>query len=229
MQALATELGFSETVYVDWRAGAVPAVRIFTPAVELPFAGHPLVGAGWVMTQLGPMDEGKLACGIGEVSYRASGDVVTVDVPAYGDVTERSDLADLAIGAGLPAPLSSAVVLLPNEYVVFEMAGDPDIATAAPDIDSLTDHFGVYLFHRTGDEVHARFFAPAAGVPEDPATGSAAFALARLLASRGESLGSLTVRQGLEMGHPSVIRLSWDEATVSIGGTCVRDEVREVD
>ncbi|NNF70117.1 MAG: PhzF family phenazine biosynthesis protein [Acidimicrobiia bacterium] len=229
MQTLATDLGFSETIYVHWRAGSVPAVRIFTPAVELPFAGHPLVGAGWVMTQLGPMNEGTLECGIGEVGYRADNGVVTVDVPVYGDVEERRDLTDLATAAGLPAPSSSAVVLLPNDYVMFEMESSPAVATATPDIDTLTDHFGVYLFHRDGDDVHARFFAPSAGVPEDPATGSAAFALARLLASRGEVEGSVRVRQGAEMGHPSVIELSWTDRTVSIGGTCIRDEVREVD
>ncbi|MBT8213443.1 MAG: PhzF family phenazine biosynthesis protein [Acidimicrobiia bacterium] len=229
MQALAADLGFSETIYVDWQAGAVPAVRIFTPEVELPFAGHPLVGAGWVMTQLGPMDEGTLSCGIGEVTYRADGGVVSVDVPTYGDVEQRPELLALAAAAGLPAPASAAVVLLPNDYVVFEMASDADVTTATPDIDSLTDHFGVYLFFRDGNSVHARFFAPAAGVSEDPATGSAAFALARLLASRGEASGSVTVKQGAEMGHPSVIQLAWTPEAVTIGGTCFRDEVREVD
>ena len=50
MQQIATDLGFTETVFVDWPEGSIPFARIFTPAEELPFAGHPLVGAAWCLT-----------------------------------------------------------------------------------------------------------------------------------------------------------------------------------
>ena len=56
MQAIATELGFSETVFLDSTRPGVPQARIFTPAAEIPFAGHPLVGAGWVLGAMGPGD-----------------------------------------------------------------------------------------------------------------------------------------------------------------------------
>ena len=67
MQTIATELGFSETTFVDTDVGDVPFVRIFTPSMEIPFAGHPLVGTAWVLRTLGPGVGDRLRCGIGEV------------------------------------------------------------------------------------------------------------------------------------------------------------------
>ena len=90
----------------------------------------------------------------------------------------------------------------------------------------LAETFGTYLYARVGDQVRARFFAPASGVDEDPATGSAAVALAAALAARGEVAGQVTIEQGEEMGHPSRIELVWDATTASIGGTVRHDEVR---
>ena len=86
--------------------------------------------------------------------------------------------------------------------------------------------FGVLAFSRTADEVHSRFFAPAGGVDEDPATGSAAVALAEVLATEGEPTGAVVIFQGAEMGHPSTIQMKWDHTTVAIGGTVIRDEAR---
>ena len=77
--------------------------------------------------------------------------------------------------------------------------------------------------------VKSRFFAGEAGVSEDPATGSAAVALAAHLRDSGQSDGSLVIHQGDEIGHPSTIQLRWDQDTASIGGTVVRDEVRALE
>ena len=79
MQRIAAELGFSETVFVGWKADEPPHVRIFTPADELLFAGHPLVGTAWVMMHLGPGGISTLRCGIGDVGVRSQGDVVWID------------------------------------------------------------------------------------------------------------------------------------------------------
>jgi trans-2,3-dihydro-3-hydroxyanthranilate isomerase len=83
-----------------------------------------------------------------------------------------------------------------------------------------------YIFSADGQKVTARFFAPAAGVPEDPATGSAAAALAAIRHHRGEKVGRMTISQGDEIGHPSTIEVSWDGPVVGLGGTVRRDEVR---
>ena len=83
-----------------------------------------------------------------------------------------------------------------------------------------------YLFAREGSHVKARFFAAGLGVPEDPATGSAAAALAAVLAFEGEPQGRLSIDQGDEIGHPSTIELAWNPAAASLGGT-VRADVEQ--
>ncbi len=85
----------------------------------------------------------------------------------------------------------------------------------------------VYLYaFESADAVRARFFAPGHGVFEDPATGSAAVALAAALRAEGRSSGRLAISQGSEIGHPSTINLTWQDRQVRIGGAVRKDEVR---
>lgn len=226
MQGIATDLGFSETVYVDWAdPSAVPYLRIFTPGSELPFAGHPLVGTAWIMSELGPVAGSTLECGIGEVEYRREEDLVWVDMPFRIDVAPEDDTADVVLRCGLPDPERTWCLLLPKEYLIAEYPDADTIAALNPDVEAMGDRFGLYVFARDADRVRARFFAPTAGVPEDPATGSAAIALAYALSIAGEARGALEIEQGEEIGHPSLIRLQWDELRASIGGTVVRDDL----
>jgi len=88
---------------------------------------------------------------------------------------------------------------------------------------------GTLLFSRAAGAVKARFFAPALGVREDPATGSAAVALASALSFAGEKEGSLVIDQGDEIGAPSRISLRWGGGMVTVGGSVCRDEVRVLD
>ena len=230
MQRIATELGFSETVFVDWTdPDDDPLVRIFTPADELPFAGHPLVGTAWVLSHLGPGAQGRLRTGVGTVEFSTDGEVVTVHADIAIEVIEPDDVAAVAIGAGMPAPIASIRLGLPKEYCIAEYETFEDVAALTPDMDALFGRFGFMAFARNGDTVKARFFAPGTAVPEDPATGSAAVALARAFVLRGETRGAVLVGQGDEIGHPSTINLSWDENGTTIGGTVRRDEVRLLD
>jgi len=87
----------------------------------------------------------------------------------------------------------------------------------------------IYLWAWDGDQVKARFFAPELGVVEDPATGSAAVALAAVMTHQGRDSGSIEIRQGDEIGTPSTIHLEWSGNQVSIAGTVVRDETRELE
>jgi trans-2,3-dihydro-3-hydroxyanthranilate isomerase len=232
MQEIAAELGFSETAFVEWPEGAVPRVRIFTPAAEVPFAGHPLVGTAWVLGALGPAETegtGRLVCGIGEVAFRASGDRAEIDVPLVTEVAPAPEGASVATGAGLPHPLGAWWARMPIPYLVLEAASGVEVAAARPDIAALAagpSGEATYLFAREGSLVKARFFAPDLGVGEDPATGSAAAALAAVLAYRGEASGSLTVAQGDEIGHPSSIEVAWGRGVVTLAGLVRRDEVR---
>jgi trans-2,3-dihydro-3-hydroxyanthranilate isomerase len=229
MQAIATDLGFSETVFIDWTDTTDhPKVRIFTPAEELPFAGHPLVGASWVLSMLGPRPTYGIHTGVGPVEFAVDGDVVTVSCDVA--VTDlEDDVAAVAVAAGLPEPVSTMRLGLPKEYLIAEYGSFDDIAGLAPDMDALTGRFGLLAYARDGDRVKARFFAPGTAVPEDPATGSAAIALSHACMRRGEPSGALTVFQGDEIGHPSTIQLAWDGDGVTIGGTVRRDEVVLVD
>lgn len=229
MQSIAADLGFSETVFVDWEPRRPARVRIFTPADELPFAGHPLVGTGWVMNMIGPGDVDRLSCEIGEVGVRIEDEMVWVDVPMTATVTDSGSATEFVDRSGIKDATRVDTVELPLEYVLVELPSFEAVATLAPDMDVLAERFGTMAYARQTDQVRARFFAPRTAVPEDPATGSAAVALATLLATRGELNGRLTIAQGEEIGHPSRIALGWADGVVSIGGTVVRDESRMLD
>ena len=218
MQAAAAVLGYSETIYVDQPSddGTVP-VRIFTPGAELPFAGHPLVGATWHLAV--PGAEARLRCGIGVVSgRRTGGDSATVDV-AYLPTVEA-----VPVSTGVAA----WVARMPLPYEVLQLASPDDVATYQP-----TDRPDHRLVWAGGDEgrsevVRARFFASGLGVDEDPATGSAAVALAAVLRHEGTTAGAVTIHQGAEIGAPSRIDLSWTPTATVIGGTVADDGTRTV-
>jgi hypothetical protein len=122
----------------------------------------------------------------------------------------------------------AASVAMPIPYMVIQFSSPRQIAELVPPPASLGEVF-VWAWEDSGRVAKARFFADEAGVPEDPATGSAAFALAAYFRSIGQPEGRLVIHQGDEIGHPSTIRLRWDPVNSSIGGTVVRDEVRILD
>lgn len=224
-QRIATELGFSETIYIDWVDGERdPEVTIFTPANELPFAGHPLVGAAWVLYMLGPRPTGRLRTKVGDVGYTMEGDVVAVD--ASIPILHLDDVTALrASEAGMPPPVRTMCLGLPADYLMAEYESFDDIASLDPDDGPLMQHHGLYTFARDDDTVKGRFFFPSSGVREDPATGSAAVALAHYYSVLGETSGALTIHQGDEIENPSTIALLWDPTGTRIGGTVRRDNV----
>ncbi len=225
-QAIATDLGFSETIFVDWTDPTRnPAVRIFTPAVELPFAGHPLIGAAWVLGAFGPAPVDGLITSVGPVSCSAvdDGATVTTTIPMS---RVDDDVAGIAVKAGMPKPSRSIRLSLPKHYAVAVYDTFDQVGGLTPDMDVLADNvFGFAAFSRTQDGIKLRFFAPSAGIAEDPATGSAAIALATAFRMWGESEGSVTIWQGDEVGQPSTIELSWTPEWATIGGTVRHDEV----
>jgi trans-2,3-dihydro-3-hydroxyanthranilate isomerase len=229
MQGVAAELGYSETVFIDWvDPTSDPSVRIFTPVDELPFAGHPLVGAAWVLAMLGPEPTGRIITRLGPVDYSVDGDIVKVACDLVIEVLEPDDTASVAADAGLPEPVATMRLGMPKEYLIAEFPDFATVAALTPDMGALTGRFGFLAYARDGDTVKARFFAPGTGVPEDPATGSAAVALARSFVLRGEQEGAVTVLQGDEIGHPSTIHLAWNPQGTTIAGTVRRDGVVQV-
>jgi len=227
MQAIAAGLGFSETAFVDWSGRAVPKVRIFTPALELEFAGHPLVGTAWVMNHLGPMPHDRLQCLAGEVAVRIDGEIVWVDAPLRQQVEHNPDVSILE-QAGLPSPERAWLVSMPKKYLLARYPDSATITGLTPEMTVLEAVFGTLCFARDEHRAHARFFAPSGGVPEDPATGSAAVALAAAMVASGEETGRLTIDQGSEIGSPSRIELTWTPDNAEFGGTVVSDGVQLV-
>jgi trans-2,3-dihydro-3-hydroxyanthranilate isomerase len=260
MQAIAREMNLSETTFVlpptDPRAAYW--MRIFTPVKEIPFAGHPSVGTAYVMATIGrfPLQErvtrifqqvgvGTLPLDI-EVSGGKPGRVVmTQGKPSFGSVLR--DLAPVAEALGVDAQavartsLPIQVVSTGLDHLIVPVAGLDIIGRLRPNtilLDSLLADCGalgcfVFCLQATAPDTfaHARMFAPGAGVPEDPATGSAAGPLGAYLAVHGvlpKSETAFFLEQGIEMGRPSRI---WVEvtrdaaglpATVRVGGTTVR-------
>jgi trans-2,3-dihydro-3-hydroxyanthranilate isomerase len=228
MQEIAAENGYSETVFIDWRSPGIPAVRIFTPAQELPFAGHPLVGAAWVLGMIGPATVDTMTCGVGEIPFRMDGDVVWVDTPMVDAVRTAPEAEAIAVAANLPEPAAAWWAEMPMPYLVVDVGSELAVSSAEPDLETLVSQ-GVdmcYLIAQAGNDYKVRFFAPTAGVPEDPATGSAASALAAVRRQMGEQTGSVTISQGEEVGWPCTIQLRWDADFASLGGTVRQDEVK---
>ena len=225
MQKIAADLGFSETVFVS--IGDVPEVRIFTPGMEMPFAGHPLVGAAYHLFQTGVAGD-RIRCGIGEVSIRHDRDLTWIDVPMFHERAYR-DGAIFAKRVGLQDPVSTWRVEMPLDYRIVELANADAVAAADPDPSAFGAALGAAVFARSGRSVRMRFFAPGAGVFEDPATGSAAVALATRFAAAGETNGVASIDQGEEIGHPSRIELRWEGRIASIGGAVAVDDPLEIE
>ena len=214
MQRLAREMNFAETVFLlPAQDGGDVRLRIFTPGAELPFAGHPVLGTAFVVgTALGA-DAVRLETGAGVVPIaleRDGGQVVfgrmAQPIPAWEPFTRELELL-AAVGAGsslLPVELYRNGP--PHVYV--QLASEDAVAALRPDLAALADlGVAVSCFAGLGRSWKTRMFYPSAGVPEDPATGSAAGPLAIHLARHGRiGFGEqIEIRQGAEIGRPSLL------------------------
>ncbi|HTP19658.1 MAG TPA: PhzF family phenazine biosynthesis protein [Solirubrobacteraceae bacterium] len=220
MQRAAREMNLSETVFV-FRAedpNAHLRVRIFTPATELPFAGHPVLGTAFVVGRAMGSNVVRLETGLGVVPVtlsRSEG-----GPPHYGEMEqyvppvepfEAVDELVAALGAG-PEHGSLPIQGYRNGpvHVYVEFPTKDAVAALRPDIGAL-ERLGVYginCFAGSGTHWKTRMFGPALGVAEDPATGSAAGPLAVHLARYGRvPFGTeIEIVQGVEIGRRSVLR-----------------------
>ena len=219
LQRLAREINFSETVFVyPAEEGGHARIRIFMPTSEVPFAGHPVLGTAFVLGGPTGFDEIVLETGVGPVPValeRADGRLVfgrmRQPVPTVEPFPHPDALLD-ALGvesSALPIELydngmANAYVALPDEDAVAALA--PDMrALARLDAVLGSPGFGANCFAGEGARWKTRMFAPADGVPEDPATGSAAGPLACHLARHG-LIGfgdEIEISQGAELGRPA--------------------------
>ena len=248
MQTIAREFNLSETVFVlpSTRKDCLHRVRIFTPARELPFAGHPTVGAACLLAGLRLAPQGEEAGFVLEenvgpvpVRVRRAGDrelyaeLTTAKLPEYGPpAPDRAALAralgltaaDLGAGDESPRSASCGMPFLLVPLRAPELLAAIDVDTVR--LRALLDGYWapeVYVYARGYEgELRARMFAPALGIAEDPATGGAAVALAGALGLEAVQDGrhEWVIHQGVEMGRPSQLYTSVDR----VGGqiTAVR-------
>ena len=215
MQRLAAELKLSETVFVlPPREGGDVRIRIFTPAAELPFAGHPVLGSAIVVGAALQRTDVTLetAAGAVAVALRPEGERVAYGrmrqpLPSWRPYEREAELLG-ALGlerSGLPVEVYRNGPL----HVYVELESERALAGLAPDLGALAGlgELGFACFAGEGTRWKARVFAPALGIPEDPATGSAAGPLAVHLSRHGRiAFGAeVAIRQGAEIGRPSVL------------------------
>ena len=235
MQQIAREFNFSESTFVfPAIEGQTRQVRIFTPAREVPFAGHPNIGTAFVLATGGEFGEIGQST---EVVFEEKAGLVDISIRQSDQGVISCELkAPLAFSLGkqLPAQMvAEAICLYATEIVtdihppILASVGLPFVMVELRDRSALQTaginpvgferiaELGVmpdiHLYVRSDDEfdIRTRMFAPHDGVPEDPATGSANCALAGLLAHYHESsTGNFAWRiaQGIEMGRPSLLQ-----------------------
>ena len=236
MQQITREFNFAESTFVlPPTSGHTRHVRIFTPAREMPFAGHPNVGTAFALAKTGEFGEIR---GSVTVTFEEKAGVVPISIEQRGEgiFCELTAPEKLSIGKKpSPQAIAAAVSLTPADFVMsthppqVASVGLPFIMVQLKDRETLerarinTGAFDalaaegvipdVHMYVRTerkqGDfDIHARMFAPLDGVPEDPATGSANCALAAML-THYDSAASGTFRyrisQGVQIGRPSVL------------------------
>jgi len=235
MQRLAKEMNFSETVFVlPSDADAHARIRIFTPVAELPFAGHPVLGSAYVLA--GPMQLGEIRletlAGVIPIALEREGAQITFGrmmqpVPQHEPFAETEAVEELL---GFRSQLPVELYHQGPGFAYFGLESKDALAALSPDFGALgriTD-YGISCFAGSGTSWKTRMFAPASGVAEDPATGSAAGPLCLHLARHGRvPFGEeIEISQGDEIGRPSKLFArvtgSADQVeSIEVGGSAV--------
>jgi trans-2,3-dihydro-3-hydroxyanthranilate isomerase len=235
MQNLAREFNYSETTFVLPPADKkhTAHVRIFTPAREVPFAGHPNVGTAYVLAQQAAKETSSTLvfeekAGLVHIELRRDGGRVTgasIAAPRSLSTGEKLTVDVVAACAGLKTSDISTAVHPPLlagvglDFVFAELTSREALSRAKPDpaacertakrYPNIGEEFLLHLYARdpaSPNRLATRMFAPLSGILEDPATGSANAALAALLTQlnvKGSGTHEFEIAQGIEMGRPS--------------------------
>jgi trans-2,3-dihydro-3-hydroxyanthranilate isomerase len=236
LQPLAKEIGFSETVFVlPPESGGHARMRIFTPAAEVPFAGHPTLGTAFVLAAPLQLAEIRLETGSGVVPVRLEREGARI---VFGRMEQPvPSVQPFARAAELLAAVGVERSELPIElydnglhHVYVCLSSTDAVAALRPELGALElpAVLCINCFAGAGTRWKTRMFAPGGGVAEDPATGSAAGPLALHLARHGRiSFGEeIEISQGAELGRPSKLYARVDGSAerverVEVGGSAV--------
>jgi trans-2,3-dihydro-3-hydroxyanthranilate isomerase len=235
LQSLAREMNFSETTFVYPPEGdGHVKMRIFTPSVELPFAGHPTLGTAFVLAAPLQLVEIRLETGRGVVPVRLEREGARISfgwmeqpLPTVEPFARAEALQDaLGVRSALPVELYDNGV--PHVYVA--LGSREEVGALRPDLGRLAEIglYGINCFAGEGTAWKTRMFATGHGVAEDPATGSAAGPLAYHLARHGRiAFGDeIEIEQGAEIHRPSklyarVYGTSGAAERIEVGGSAV--------
>ena len=239
LQRIAREFNFSETTFVY--PAQVPdhtaRVRIFTPTMEVPFAGHPLIGTAVALADEGAGPDMVLELGVGPIDCKAEAGAARFTTSATLEITAEPDPEIVAAALGTaPASISfenhaPVMASLGLPFTITELVDRDTLANLLPDIGAFRKgnaaypsglDFAQFAYVRDGNVIHARMFAPLDNIPEDPATGSACAALGALLRRVEGREQTLTIHQGDDMCRPSRIGLETQGDAVTISGTALR-------
>ena len=230
MQRIAGWTNLSETTFLLPSDKADYRVRIFTPKMELPFAGHPTLGSAHAALECGfaKAKDGRLRqeCGAGVLDLRVEGKALSVKAPP-------ATVQEVAGSSGIAPATRFLRIDVGPVWLVGEM-GDagalgalkPDMAAIAEWTNSLSAT-GVTLFAPSGEPgcaLHVRSFAPAHGVPEDPVCGSGNISVAVYLRHLGRAPKRYVARQGMQLGREGRVEMRLDDGEIWLGGeavTCV--------
>jgi trans-2,3-dihydro-3-hydroxyanthranilate isomerase len=254
LQLIAREFHLSETAFpleptpAERGRGVDYRLRIFTPGVELPFAGHPSVGTAWLLARLGRVQPGTViqACGAGELPLLVAPDGGLVELMGgEPSCSEAVDPAPFLAAVGLgPGDLDAADVRPPRicgtglGYAILPVRPEalarcsPNPALLSAFSHPVSAATGVYVvaWDAATSSARARMFAGDIGVTEDPATGSAALAYGVWLVASGLLVDSAAyeVVQGVEMGRRSTLSCSVDVEGSRASRVTVRGQVAHV-
>jgi len=232
MQRIARWTNLSETTFLLPSAKADYRVRIFTPAYELPFAGHPTIGSAFAALSGAIVQPrgGKLTqeCGAGVLELRVEGTKIYVRSPRP-KITEVQNVAS-AFGIPLAPPARLIKVDVGPVWLVGEMSDAKALAALKPDMTALAEWTGslnatgITVFAPSGEAdcaVHVRSFAPGGGVPEDPVCGSGNISVAACLRHLERAKPSYIARQGMQQGRDGRVHMRVDADNIWLGGEAV--------
>lgn len=237
MQAFARWTNLSETTFLlaPTQAGADYRVRIFTPAAELPFAGHPTLGSchAWLEAGGVPKTPGRVVqqCGVGLVTLRQDGARLAFAAPPMAAREPEPGLVkQVAAALGLAAPQILAARWLDNgpKWLALRLESAEQVLAIEPDHSALAKlaFVGVIGPHAPVHEAQfeVRAFVPADGIPEDPVTGSLNASLAQWLIGAGIAPSRYVAAQGTRLQRAGRVYIEADGDTVWVGGgsrTCI--------
>jgi len=248
MQQIAREFNFSESTFVfPPQEGHTKKVRIFTPAQEVPFAGHPNIGTAFVLASISELGEFEKT----EIVFEEKAGLVPITVEKRDNIIwcELKAPQDLSIGIQVPFEMVAQALSISNEDIITEnhppqiaSVGLPFVMVEVKDktrlanakvnmdgfekigkLDIMPDIF-MYTHSKDDFDIRARMYAPFDGIMEDPATGSANCALVALLSSLKEDKNSnfsWKIAQGVEMGRPSFLQARTEKKDGKVSGVWI--------